>query len=341
MKTPLLLLFAASVAAGQSTPASPPSSQAIDVNNSGMIVGIRGGVPALWLRQTFLGNLPLLSWAPAVPVKINNKGDVVGNSGAHAVLWTGGRIYDLGTLPGDASSRAVDINDAGVIVGNSCSAINVCKAVSWTNRVISALPVYTGLGILTAESINNPGQILRNASLDLGSPIGTAQGFVVDFNSAGLSFAVILRPLWGFQGPSHLNDRGEIVSNAIARSGCGHETDGVFWRDGAWNCFGNVSDVEPGSCTTLPSFFTSATGLNNKGDIVGSVISPHGIAGQLEDRNSNITVLTPLTTCSITFPNAINDFGLIVGTNLSALIGGVPQHAVLWPNAHAAPQLLK
>jgi probable HAF family extracellular repeat protein len=147
MKTPLLFLFAASVAAGQSKPASPASSQAIDVNNSGMIVGIRGGIPALWQKRNFVGSLPLLNGATAVPTKINNNGDVVGysggkpnlyNTGEHAVLWRNGRINDLGTLSGDASSEARDINDAGVIIGFSCSSTNVCQNVIWTNLVIAS-----------------------------------------------------------------------------------------------------------------------------------------------------------------------------------------------------------
>jgi probable HAF family extracellular repeat protein len=328
MKTLLTLVCSAYAAAGQSNPS--PSSQAIDVNNVGMIVGIRGGIPAIWQKERFIGNLPLLSGAPAAPVAINNKGDVVGNSGGHAVLWSAGRIYDLGTLPGDTSSQALDINDSGVVVGNSCSATSVCRAVVWTNRVIAALPVYPALGPLTAEAINNSGQVLRTASLDVGPPAGVAQGYLLDFNSAGLSFTVTVRPLWGFTGPAKVNDRGEIVSNAFARSGCGHETDGVFWKNSTWSCFGNVGLVEPGACPTRPSFFTAATGLNNKGDLVGWVASPFGIAAQLEDRKGTVSVLPPLTACGITYPSAINDSRLIVGNTISALIGGVPLQAVLW-----------
>jgi uncharacterized membrane protein len=198
--------------------------------------------------------------------------------------------------------------------------------------VIAALPVYPALGPLTAESINNSGQILRLAQLDLGQPIGVAQGFIIDFNPGGLTFTVTVRPSWAFQGTAKLNNRGEIIANAAARNGCGHETDGVFFKGGTWNCFGNVADLEPGACPTTPSFFTAATGLNNKGDIVGWVETPRGIAAQLEDKNGTVTVLPPLTPCAITFPAAINDSGLIVGSTFSAVVAGTPVQAVLWDN---------
>src|SRR5215468_2759407 len=110
MRTPLLLVCVLCAAADLTT---AQTSEAIDVNNAGTIAGIRNGVPALWQKTDFIGNLPLLAGAAARPVRINNRGEVVGfsggkpnlgNTGEHAVLWSGGRIFDLGTLPGDFSS---------------------------------------------------------------------------------------------------------------------------------------------------------------------------------------------------------------------------------------------
>jgi hypothetical protein len=197
--------------------------------------------------------------------------------------------------------------------------------VAWTNRVIAALPVYPALGPLTADAINNRGQILRNAQLDLGREL-PAPGFIIDFNPGGLAFTVIVRPFTAFLGGARMNNHGEIIANT--NRACGHEIDGIFFKNGSWSCFGNISDLQPGGCPTVPSFFDEATGLNNKGDIVGWVATPLGMAGQLEDSEGNVTVLPPLTTCAVTHPAAINDSRLIVGSTFSSALAS-PQ-GVMW-----------
>jgi probable HAF family extracellular repeat protein len=104
-------------------------SKAVDVNDSGQVVGVaslpdaskhaflyRGG------KLLDLGSLPGGSFSAAYA--INNNGLIAGaaetpNHLIHAVIWRDDRIIDLGTLPNGTRSRALAMNERGDIVGYS------------------------------------------------------------------------------------------------------------------------------------------------------------------------------------------------------------------------------
>ncbi|MBE7487176.1 hypothetical protein HS121_02830 [bacterium] len=117
------------------------------------------------------------SWVQSSARGINDNGDVVGrliNEGDgtdwHAALsQNGGGFQDLGgTL-----STAYDINNDGLIVGESGK-----KAVLWKNGQMkdlnSLIPANSGWGLLSANAINNNGQIVGKGTFN-----GQAHAFLL------------------------------------------------------------------------------------------------------------------------------------------------------------------
>lgn len=101
------------------------SSNAVDVNASGQVVGNSDSQPFLWVEGT-MTDLLREPGRPGRAAAINDAGQIVGtlhlgNGHSQAVLWEKGRVRRLGTL-GGSSSGAADINNRGVVVGSSAIA---------------------------------------------------------------------------------------------------------------------------------------------------------------------------------------------------------------------------
>jgi probable HAF family extracellular repeat protein len=152
-------------------PGGQNSSEAWDINASGMVVG--QGTPASGFEAfvwTSAGGMQGLGWLPAAYQShgygINDAGKVVGSSGgagfSHAFLWTAqGGMQDLGALPGSTFSRAFKINNADQVVGFSKSGTND-RAFSWSEAAglqdLGELP--GGLDLSRAQDINDAGWIV-------------------------------------------------------------------------------------------------------------------------------------------------------------------------------------
>ncbi|HEY9742289.1 MAG TPA: hypothetical protein V6C90_17525 [Coleofasciculaceae cyanobacterium] len=258
------------------------SSRAFDINNSGQVVGsslTSSGVYHAFMWQngkmTDLGTHG--SDNSGFAVGINNSGQVVGwsyqassnkpdllNESYHAVSWQNSGITDLGTLSGDNFSRAFNINNKGQIFGESYKFPNnstprTQRIFRWQNGAT------TNLGNLVTPSgytdsyingINNKGQVVGASSGFSGSSYKSAayvwqNGTLTNLGSLGGTISEAI----------DINTVGTVVGYSFTSSGTNHA---FVWRNGKMRDLNNF--LLPGSGWEL----TAATGINNKGQIVGA-----------------------------------------------------------------------
>jgi probable HAF family extracellular repeat protein len=253
---------------------------------------------------------------------VNESGQVVGSASTaagdqHAFLWQNGTMTDLGTL-GGPKSFANDINDAGQIVGGSwLSSTPLSHAVLWQNGVMTDLGTLGGEGSGTM-AINNQGQIVGLAQ--------TADGVFHDYvyeNGVMYDLDALLPANSGWVTQFYgldINDNGQIAGmglfNGVQHPFLISDPDGIFANGGA-------------TITNLGVF--SAEGINDLGQVTGSVASPLGnhaclySGGVLKDIK---TLGGPYSSA-----NAVNDKTQIVGRSLTKP-GAYDDdnHAFLWQN---------
>ena len=153
------------------------STQALDVNARGDIVGVAGNQPksaVLWPRKGgIVGLATLPGFTSGEAVAISENGSIVGvMTGAagfpnrtRAVMWqaSGLAIQDLGTLSGGTDSRARDVNSRGEVVGRSTTS-SESRAFIWTAatgmRDLNTLVSVPGVVMVDAISVNRRGDIL-------------------------------------------------------------------------------------------------------------------------------------------------------------------------------------
>ena len=111
-------------------------SFAVDVNDRGQVLLLRGGRSVLWQdgRETDLGDL---GGDHTTAVALNERGQVAGRSETadgtvHAFLWDSGRMIDLGARAGDVPSAATDLNERGQVIGRLDTTRASSVPVLWT-----------------------------------------------------------------------------------------------------------------------------------------------------------------------------------------------------------------
>lgn len=238
---------------------------------------------------------------------INDRGEVVGGGFTGGItgrfvgfVWT----QNAGARPLSADdldfSVANHINDRGDVVGGGCPGSNArCYALTWTaaNELIQ-LPAVNVL-----HAINNRGQAVGAAG---GAVEWTAWGGVRRLDRGSF--------------PLDVNERGDAVGQDLGLHA-------ALWPQG-------------GALVLLPTPAgqeATATGVNNRGDVVGFV-GPHFFsAGFVWSERDGLRMLeTPSGWYS--HPEAINNRGEIVGWILG---GGADSemHAVQWTTAGDLVQL--
>jgi probable HAF family extracellular repeat protein len=195
---------------------------------------------------------------------------------SHAFLWQNGAFGDLGTLGGNSASAAA-INNLGQVVGSSVNASGQSHAFLWQNGAMSDLGTLPGGFASSATAINNAGQIVGGSATTNFGPTHAVlfqKGAVADL---GVPF--------GFAASSAnaINIHGVVVGSASIGSYRGVH---AFVAQN-----GTISDLNrliPGNSGSW--ILTTATGINDAGEIVGSGTT-NGI--------QRAFLLTPTTTVTV------------------------------------------
>ena len=293
-------------------------SAATGVNNSGQVVGVAVSSPGVYQDFLYSGgSMQFLGTASSGTAEfpncaINNAGQVmagftVAGGYVHALLYSSGSTLDIGTL-GGTTTWACGMNNLGQIVGesktsggyydsflysggtmhdlgirNKATCINDLGeiAVSMNNQAytlssggsLQVLPSLSGGTPSAPSAINNQGQIVGYAQTAAGNDhavvwqgngaiqdLGTLGGIYVDSQAAGV------------------NNSGQVVGYSFTSSSAGQNLGAVaggrafLYSSGTMQ---NLNSLVAGSGWTL----LGATGINDKGQIVGDGITP---AGQID-----------------------------------------------------------
>lgn len=253
----------------------------------------------LW-RQGQMTDLGTLGGDFTVALSVNDRDQVAGTSDLpgyvpHAFIWQRGRMTDLGTLgPADSASSAwavndqgqvtgvsentstdvqrgflwqrgrmtalgvdapQDINDQGEIVGRttvSTSSGNVTRAFMWRHGHITYLAQLPGLTFSDATLINQRGLVAGYTGTDINTiAVVWEHGRIIDLGSLGNTNSTV---------PVALNDLGQV----LVHSGKGY----FLWQDG------RMTDLATLGIPT--SADAAVTGINDRGEIVGSVADSTG-----------------------------------------------------------------
>jgi probable HAF family extracellular repeat protein len=143
------------------------------VNKQGVVVGTsydaQGNFFGFMWRNGTMIKMGTLGGAWSQAYAVNNKNQVTGvaytrNGSAHAFLATNGVLRDLGTISDPTSTTwGFGLNDAGIVVGQSTFQ-STYHAFVYSGGVMKDLnkliPARSGWVLLTANDINNAGQIV-------------------------------------------------------------------------------------------------------------------------------------------------------------------------------------
>jgi probable HAF family extracellular repeat protein len=211
-----------------------PSSAANAINASGQVAGqsdLANGFTAgfFWTKSGGMQNIGTLSGGQQSGANaINAPGEIAGwaNVGSNddAVIWTGsGGLVNLG-IDASCGATALGLNASGEVVGwfnNSSGCSFTSHGFSWTHSGgLTDLGVLPGAQYSFAYGINSTGQIVGtgdDSSSAVVALLWTGDGTIHDLNT--LIAPGIARTL---VSANAINDAGQIVANATAKSGKGN-----------------------------------------------------------------------------------------------------------------------
>jgi probable HAF family extracellular repeat protein len=241
-------------------------SHAVDVNNSGFVLGYWGNnsnvlvsASAAFVDIPVIGPIVLSSGSSyAVPQSINNNGVVVDKEGVLRQVTPNGTVSTLGYL--DYSFDPWDINDQDVVAGN----LNFQPAIAWLDANLvshsQTLPVLPGCTGGAALAINNNNQVVGYCNKPNGSTalylafIWDPVAGVTAIGDLGGNFALAL----------DINDHGQVVGVGLPKGGkVGHA---FLWQNGT------LSDLNTLAAAGTARTLQRADGINNDGRIVGTMI---------------------------------------------------------------------
>jgi probable HAF family extracellular repeat protein len=206
----------------------------------------------------------------------------------HAFLWSNGTMTDLGTL-GGLDSEGNAINDNGEVVGTSNTSNGGSSAFADQNGVMTAIDPGS------ATAVNDSGEIAGAGPFPVAGTPGDVFQQAFTFQNGQTTVLGLIPGEGGvFSDATGINGSGEVVG-----SGDNSASDERAWKYQN----GTMTDIG-----TLGGPQASATAINSSGQIVGfaqtSSDADHGFlysGVKMTDLGLNV------------FPDAINDFGVIVG----------------------------
>lgn len=216
-------------------------------------VAFSQGVHAQYATTT----LGTLGGAESSALGLNDHGEVVGTSAInaqgwlHAFLWSNGKMQDLGTVGNNRDSAAVAINNSGVIVGNSGD-----SAFIYANGTISQ--VYgDGPNKVELTGINNSGVVVGTAFVNVDGFQNNQYRASTWFNGYRTDLGIIPSASSSAQGSvgKAINDKNQVVGQSYD-----NRSRSFLYETGEMQLVNSVWSL------STTSF---ATGINNKGSIIG------------------------------------------------------------------------
>jgi probable HAF family extracellular repeat protein len=324
------------------TVVAPANSAATDINNHGVVVGnypfSATSTHAFLNRGKGLVDLGTLRGTASDAVAINDKCQVLGHWTTAAgqkrgFIYYRGERRDIGVIPGSTFTFYTDINDAGFITANGFLAAtpggphSFLRAPDGTLRDIGSLPFVNP--VTNAFALNHRNQITGESGPLLlpGLPLRAfiwAKGVMRDLGDFGTE------PNAGLA----INDRGQITGFAAVPGGNFPHAQVAFLYSN-----GRLIDIDGRRATATRAPFSTGTGINIYGHIVGSSDHLSGFIYRGKRMESLNALIDPRLGWNIQFPQAINDAGQIAA---NAYRNGV-QYAVrldlIRPHAMQAPAL--
>lgn len=280
-----------------------------------------------------------------VAMAINNQGVVCGfwTGPTGAFCWRDGQLTELQPLPGDDNVFVEGINERGHAVGMSQSTVTFRRrAAVFTDGVAQEIPIPQGTSA-TASGINNAGDIVGTYTGrdGLGMAFRYRHGAVYDLGTLGQTVRS--------SGAADINERGQIVGNSFIDTPTGNgslETRAFVYQHGAMTALptrpgyssiaarvnqrgqvvGRIESIDgsgdyraalwdKGQLKVLVEQPSDARGINNRGQVVGAVLT--GSGGFFYEPGKGVRSLNDLidtsTGWNIVYAQAINERGQIVG----------------------------
>jgi probable HAF family extracellular repeat protein len=257
----------------------------------------------------------LTAQPPTIPLTgnaVNDRGQVAGHLVGDdpfrtaGFVWTRGHFAEIGDLPGGFTlSTALGINQSGQVVGYSLSAQGH-ECVFWENGNLMSLGDLPGGNVdCTAFAINRSGVVVGVGRTD--------EGFRPFFWREGTMTELPLPPEATSGGASEINRFGVVLGSFSGPSSAGP----IVWSNDGMTLL-------PG----LPGLGANAIGINDRGDIVGSVGDGRDPARAVLWRDGVLMILNdliadedPLKSCTrLEGAKAINNHGEIAASGADVCI---------------------